>query len=250
MTRGWKNGIIATYTMKEDVLMKRILCILLGISLLLGTAVFAYAEEGEEDDTEYSQEAIAEMEEEEREAEEDIAAEITGEVYHEMSREDFNMNSPALYTAKMRKDFGGTIFAVRWARKEDIRPKDRLLECGGERIDILYVGLRWLIVRTKRDKGNVIGYIKREYVAQSDIVPVDPVNTPPLNVQKHTYIAKTATTCHVRKSMTPTSGSGDDGNNWVILKAGTELSIWKFYKGWAVVNYMREYGTSSCMKMP
>ena len=222
--------------------MKRILCILLGISLLLGTAVFAYAEEGEEDDIEYSQEALAEMEEEEREAEEDVAAVVTGEVYHEKTREDFNMNSPALYTARMRTDFGGSIWAVKWTSQEDRKAKDKLTECAGEKIDILYVGLRWLIVRTRRDKNNVIGYIKREYVAQSEIVPVDPVNTPPLNVQKHTYIAKTATTCHVRKSMTPTSGSGDDGNNWVILKPGTELSIWKFYKGWAVVNYMREYG--------
>ena len=42
--------------------------------------------------------------------------------------------------------------------------------------------------------------------------------------------------------MTPSTGDGDDGNNWVILKPGTELSIWKFYKGWAMVNYMREYG--------
>ena len=45
--------------------MKRILCILLGISLLLGTVSFAWAEEdGEEgeDDIEYSAEELAEME--------------------------------------------------------------------------------------------------------------------------------------------------------------------------------------------
>ena len=216
--------------------MKRILCILLGISLLLGMTSFAWAEE--EDDTEFSEEALAEAEAEEREAEEDIAAVIEGEVYREKTREDFNQNSPALYTAKMRTDFGGSIWAVKWARKEDIKPKDKLLECPGAKLDILYVGLRWLIVR----KDRTIGYIKREYVNQSEIVPVDPVNMPALNVQKHTYIAKTAMTCHVRKSMTPSKGDGDDGNNWVILKPGTELSIWKFYKGWAIVNYMREYG--------
>ena len=223
--------------------MKRILCILLGLSLLLGTAVFAYAEEGgDEDEMEYTQEQLAEMEEEEKEAEENVDAVVVGEVYHEKTREDFNMNSPALYTAKMRTDFGGTIYSRKWASLDDVTNKDKLLKCGGEKVDILYVGLRWLIVRTKRDKGNVIGYIKREYLNQNEIIPVDPVNTPPLNVQKHTYIAKTAMTCHVRKSMVPSKGSGDDGNNWVILKPGTELSIWKFYKGWAVVNYMREYG--------
>ena len=218
--------------------MKRILCILLGISLLLGTVSFAWAEEDGEDDIEYSAEELAEMEAEEKEAEDDVAAVVTGEVYHEKTREDFDLNSPALYTARMRTDFGGSIYAVKWASKEDIRPQDKLLECKGAKLDILYVGLRWLIVR----KDKTIGYIKREYVNQSEITPVDPVNTPPLNVQKHSYIAKTAMTCHVRKSMTPSQGSGDDGNNWVILKPGTELSIWKFYKGWAVVNYMREYG--------
>ena len=217
--------------MKEDVLiMKRILCILLGISLLLGMTSFAWAEE--EDDTEYSEEALAEAEAEEREAEEDKAAVVTGEVYHEKTREDFDLNSPALYTAKMRTDFGGSIYAIKWNSLDEVTNKDKLLECKGAKLEILYVGLRWLIVR----KDRTIGYIKREYVAQSDITPVDPVNTPPLNVQKHSYIAKTATTCHVRKSMTPSTGDGDDGNNWVILKPGTELSIWKFYKGWAMVN--------------
>ena len=33
--------------MKEDVLMKRILCLMLGLSLLLGTVCFALAEEAE-----------------------------------------------------------------------------------------------------------------------------------------------------------------------------------------------------------
>ena len=138
--------------------MKRILCILLGLSILLGSFAFAYAEEGGEDDEmEYTQEQLAEMEEEEKEAEENVDAVVTGEVYHEKTREDFNMNSPALYTAKMRTDFGGTIYARKWASLDDVTSKDKLLKCGGEKVDILYVGLRWLIVRTKRDKGNVIG---------------------------------------------------------------------------------------------
>ena len=41
--------------------MKSILCILLGLSLLLGSVSFAYAEDSEEeDDTVYSDEALAE----------------------------------------------------------------------------------------------------------------------------------------------------------------------------------------------
>lgn len=213
--------------------MKRILCFLLCLSLLAGLYAFALSEEGEGEDVEFTPEEEQEIKEEEEEAESDGIT-VVGEVYHEPTREDFTLDSPAIYTGKMRSDYGGSI----WAEKSTDNPKDRLLECKGKKIDILFVGLRWMIVR----RDNVIGYVKREYVAKSDIETVDPVNTPPFNVQKHTYIAKTATTCHVRKSMVPSSGDGDDGNNWVILKPGTELSIWQFYKGWAMVNYMREYG--------
>ena len=213
--------------------MKRFLCILLCLSVLASLACFAAAED-EEEEVEFSEEELEEMEEEQREAAEDTEAVVEGEVYHEKTREDFDLNSPAIYTGKMRSDFGGSI----WAVKDTSNPKNKLLECKGKKLDILYVGLRWMIVR----RDNVIGYVKREYVAKSDIETVDPVNTPPFNVQKHTYIAKTATTCHVRKSMVLSRSEEDDGNNWVILKPGTELSIWKFYKGWAMVNYMREYG--------
>ena len=211
--------------------MKRILCILLGLSLLLGAVSLALAE-SEEEDIEFSAEEEEEIREEEAEAESDGVV-VQGEIYHEKTKEDFNQSSPAIYTGVIRRDFGKVIWAEKTTEKGT-----KNYPAAGAKVDILYVGLRWLVVR----KDNIIGYVKREYIAQSDIAPVDPVNTPAINVQKHTYIAKAATTCHVRKSMTPSTGGGDDGNNWVILKPGTELSIWRFYKGWAVVNYMREYG--------
>ena len=222
--------------------MRRILCILLSVCMLLTVVSFALAEEdedtGEGDDVEFSDEEKREAEEEEKEAESDGIV-VEGETYHELNKEDFNLNSPAIYVGNMRTNYGGTIWAERKTSVE--YPDAKKLtksDIKGKKIDILYVGLRWMIVRYE----NIIGYVKREYVEQGTIKAVDPVNTPPVNVQKHTYIAKTAKTCHVRKSMVPTSGEGDDGNNWVILKPGTELSIWKFYKGWAMVNYMREYG--------
>ena len=211
--------------------MKRFLCILLCLSILASLACFAAAEEEEE--VEFSEEELEEMEEEQREAEEDKETVVQGEVYHEKTKEDFDMNSPALYTGVIRTDYGKVI----WAEKSTEKGT-KSYPAAGKKVDILYVGLRWLIVR----RDNIIGYVKREYIHKSDIETIDPVNTPPFNVQKHTYIAKTASTCHVRKSMVPSKGSGDDGNNWVILKQGTELSIWKFYKGWAMVNYQREYG--------
>ena len=210
--------------------MKRIICILLGLSLLLGSVSFAYAEE---DEVDYSDEELAEMEAEEKEAEDDVEAVVEGEVYKEKSKEDFNQNSPAIYTGVLRTDFGKVI----WAEKNTDKGTKNW-PASGKRVDILYVGLRWVIVRMD----SIIGYVKREYFKLGNITPIDPVNTPQMNVQKHTYIATTAMTCHVRKSMVPSKGDGDDGNNWVILKPGTQLSIWKFYKGWAMVNYMREYG--------
>ena len=59
--------------------MKRILCILLSLSLLLGTAVFAFAEEDDEE-PEFSAEEEKEIEEEEKELESDGAV-ITGSVH-------------------------------------------------------------------------------------------------------------------------------------------------------------------------
>ena len=216
--------------------MKRILCIILALGILTGTMSFAVAEEDE--DFQFSDEELREMQEEEDQAENYIEAEVQGEVYHEKTLEDFDMYSPALYKAKMRTDFNGTIYSEKWKSEEEITPKMRLADARGKKVDILYVGLIWFIVR----RDNVIGYVRRQQIAKSDIESVDPENIPPFNVQKHAYIAKTATTCHVRKSMTPSQGDGDDGNNWVILKPGTELSIWQFYNGWAMVNYWREYG--------
>ena len=193
--------------------MKRILCIILALGMLTGTMAFAVAEE--DDDIQFSDEELREMQEEEDQAENYVEAEVKGEVYHEMTREDFNANSPALYKAKMRSDYNGVIYSEKWKSEEDITPKMRLMDARGKKVDILYVGLIWFIVR----RDNVIGYVRRQQIAKGDIETVDPVNTP-----------------------TPSKGDGDDGNNWVILKPGTELSTWKFYKGWAMVNYWREYG--------
>ena len=216
--------------------MKRILCIILALGMLAGTFSFAIAEEDEE--VQLTEEDLREMEEDEEEAKNYVEAVVQGEVYHEKTREDFNSKSPALYKAKMRSDYNGIIYSEKWKSEDEITPRMRLMDAKGKRVDILYVGLIWFIVR----RDNVIGYVRRQQITKTDIESVDPANIPPFNVQKHTYIAKTATTCHVRKSMVPSSGDGDDGNNWVILKPGTELSIWQFYKGWAMVNYMREYG--------
>ena len=63
--------------------MKRILCIILALGLLAGTVSFAYAEE---DEIQFTDEELKEMEEEEQQAENYIEADVQGEVYHEKTR--------------------------------------------------------------------------------------------------------------------------------------------------------------------
>ena len=72
---------------------------------------------------------------------------------------------------------------------------------------------------------------------------LDPVNTPPFNVQKHQYIATVARECYVRKTMTKEPLEEKNYKSyWVKLNPGTRISIWQFQDGWAIVNYMRSYG--------
>ena len=213
--------------------MKRFICGILCLCLLCAVFGFAAAEEENEDPG-----LIDELIDEENEEIEQYGsngARASGKVYPEPSAEDFDLNSPAIYTCKLGPD--RPIFRIMDSKYE---AKNVLVrgQSGGMDADVLYVGLRWLIVR----RGTDIGYTMREWVDFGSIQPVDPVNTPPFNVQKHAYTAVTATKCHVRKDMSFNQGAEDDGNNYVILNPGTKLTVWKFYDGWAVVNYMREYG--------
>lgn len=226
-----------TVPMKGEVPMKRIVCLLLSLVLLCSAVSFASAagkKQAAEDEVE---ELTQEEENELLEEEDDSIFNVTGKVYPEPTLKDFDKNSPAIYTAKLRGKYSI------WAEMNTDQGTKRIVASNGNtrNVDILYVGLQWLIVRNQKD--NKIGYIKREWLTKvEDVIPVDPVNTPPMNCQKHAYTAVTATACHVRKTMDPSRGEGDDGNNWVILKPGTKITIWQFYEGWAMVNYMRAYG--------
>jgi len=226
-----------TVPMKGEVPMKRFVCLLLSLVLLCSAVSFASAagkKQAAEDEVE---ELTQEEENELLEEEDDSIFNVTGKVYPEPTLKDFDKNSPAIYTAKLRGKYSI------WAEMNTDQGTKRIVASNGNtrNVDILYVGLQWLIVRNQKD--NKIGYIKREWLTKvEDVIPVDPVNTPPMNCQKHAYTAVTATACHVRKTMDPSRGEGDDGNNWVILKPGTKITIWQFYEGWAMVNYMRAYG--------
>ncbi len=231
LDRGRENADNGS-VMKGVVRMRRFLCGFLCLCLLwTGLCFGAAAEDAEAELTEEELEEIRKLDEEVTEER------VTGRVYEEPTLKDFDMNSPAIYTCTIR-DGNPRIFS-----EKDKKSKVLMQRNGGiTNVEILYAGLRWVIVR----KDNIIGYVLREWTAgkthNGKPTAVDPSTTPVFGTQKHAYIAETATYCHVRKSMSFNEGEGDDGNNWVILNPGTKISIWQFYDGWAMVNYMREYG--------
>ncbi len=211
--------------LKKWISVLLVLCI--GITALPLTAL------GEEDDWGDEEEEVSEEEGRDAEGENTEDAASTGAVYMEKTKEDFNLNSPALYTGTITNLFTYSIFS-----EKDIHSKKLASNLKNTPVDILYVGLVWVIVRYKK----VIGYVKREYLAK-DITIVDPTTTPPFNVQKHQYIATVAKECYVRKSMSKEPLEEKEYDTyWVRLNPGTRISIWQFLDGWAVVNYMRSYG--------
>ena len=234
MTQARKKQII-DLLWKGAERMKRFICGILCLCLLwTGVCFTAAAEDVEAELTEEELEEIRKLDEE------DIEERVTGKVYQEKTLKDFNLSSPAIYTCSIRE--GNPCI---YSEKNPKMPRNTVLmrrNGGISNVDILYVGLRWVIVR----KDKTIGYVLREWTAgkihSGKPTAVDPSTTPVFGTQKHAYIAETATYCHVRKNMSFNEGEGDDGNNWVILNPGTKISIWQFYEGWAMVNYMREYG--------
>ncbi|MCR4877583.1 MAG: VanW family protein [Clostridiales bacterium] len=157
----------------------------------------------------------------------------TGLVYEEKTKEDFDANSPALYIGKFSNVFRYSIFS-----EKNVKSKKLARDLQNDSVEILYVGLVWVIVRYN----GIIGYVKREYLSK-DMTTVDPEHTAPFNVQKHQYIATVAKECYVRKSMSKEPLEEKELDTyWVKLNPGTRISIWQFMDGWAVVNYMRSYG--------
>lgn len=200
-------------------MLKRLLTLLMTICLLL-TALPVL---GEEEEPSLTQEEMDELLQLDEVNEDDEEQAHTGATYQEKSRGDFTIYSPALYTARIEN--ASSLFAQRDLNSERVAYISKV-----SRVDVLYVGSAWVIARYN----DAIGYIKRDRI--TDVQPVDPVNTPPYGVQKAAYVATTAQTCAVRKSMSNTDES------WVVLNPGTKLSIWKIQDGWAIVLYWRTYG--------
>ncbi len=101
-------------------------------------------------------------------------------------------------------------------------PKNKALE-------VLEVGPEWVQARY----GGKTGYLLRKRIYK--VTPVDPVNTPPYGVFKHTYMAVTADVAPVL--VAPQA----DAAVKVTLQPGAKISILDITDGWARVPYWREY---------
>ena len=111
-----------------------------------------------------------------------------GPQYELKTVDDFDKNSPALYTCTLKA--GTSAYDVRSIYV------DRIFRVGGAtKVDVLYLDPLWAIVRFRGQ----IGYVKRHRML--NVKPVDKTNTPPYGVQKHQYVAVTQDVAEVRVSM-------------------------------------------------
>ena len=200
-------------------MMKRLLAMLLaGLLLLCTLPALAENDETLSAEEEKEVEALDEVNDDD-----ESTVFHPGEVYHEAELRDFDLNSAAPYTCHILAM--SSLFSERSQTASRVTYNEGVVSA-----DVLYVGSTWAIVRYKE----YIGYIKRSRIY--DVKPADRVNTHPYGVQKSIYVATTAVTCHVRKSMS------NEDDSWVVLNPGTMLSIWRIQDGWAIVPYWRTYG--------
>ena len=169
------------------MIIRRILTALLALTVLAGglsMTTVALAEEMTEEDS-------AELAAAEGDDTEDIVVADPNAIYHEKTLADFTVDSPAIYRGRISDVIG------EYSIYSDKRIKSTRVVRGLKNtpVDILYVGLVWVIVRYD----GKIGYVKREYLTK-EFEAVDPVNTAPFQVQKHQYIATVAKECYVRKT--------------------------------------------------
>ena len=132
------------------------------------------------------------------------------------------MMTTALYTALTADDCIMFAQTSRTAKSVARIPKNKSIE-------ILAVDPEWVEARY----GGKTGYIVRTQIHK--VTPIDPVNTPPYGVFKHTYMAVTA-------DVTPVLHAPQaDAEVFITLQAGAKLSILDITDGWARIPYHRTY---------
>lgn len=189
--------------------MKRWIALLTALCLLVSITALAEDVDLEDAEPTLTPEELEELQEldEVNEEDENVPTNTVGAVYQEKSLSDFDAASPAVYTCK--------VLAKSSAYTERTTESSKVFyNQSSVTADVLYVGSAWAIIRYEGE----IGYIKRDRI--TNVTAVDPVNTCPYGVQKCTYIARTAVTCPVYKSMSPSDES------WVTLNPGTLVGLW------------------------
>ena len=126
--------------MKDMVFWRRMLSGLL--ALVIGLAVIPAAARAEEDEDAFAGEEIEGQEDAEGEDTENIAVADPNAVYHEKTLADFDVNSPALYKAKI-SDVIGTYSIY---SEKDTKSKAVVRNLKNTPVDVIYVGLVWVIV--------------------------------------------------------------------------------------------------------
>ncbi len=218
--------------------MKRLICLILALFTVLSAAVSA----GEDEMSEEDRATLAEMGETEDGVDDrGLFARLyntPGKVYQELTAEDFDENSPALWIGKLsdgRSIYEGTVTDDPNKSPSEQAPRSKKLftASGNTKVEILHIDPQWMILR----KDGIIGYTKRTYVELDSVETVDPENTPPINAQKHAWVATAGENCRVRVTMDGTK----DSNVFYTLAPGTKLTVWRFEDGWAIVNLWKTY---------
>ena len=200
--------------------MKRWVALLLTLCMVF--ALPAFAEEGTGELSKEEQKELEALDAADDDDDDD-AAPTVGAKYAEKELSDFNASSTALYTCRVQEQSSG--FAERSTKSARVFYNKSAVTA-----EVMYVGSAWAIIRYEGQ----VGFIKRDRI--SNVTPIDPVYTPPYGVQKSSYIATTAVTCPVYKSMSTSDAA------WVTLNPGTLVSLWKIEGEWAIVPYWRTYG--------
>jgi hypothetical protein len=136
--------------------------------------------------------------------------------------------SDVLYTANVTYNFANSVTLV--YAKPDTGSQVLSTFKAGKQLDVLWVLPNFAAIRTNGG----IGYILRHRI--ENVIPLDPVHTPPYGVEVNRfYSVLTQETC-VRES------PDTESRALITLQTGTVLSFIDINQGWARLIFKRQYG--------
>ena len=220
---------------------KRLLAGLLSLVLFLSINPFAFAEDIEDDDIDFSD---YEIEDSSLDLSDDAANDSV--VYKgTVDFPPFSMyTGEVLYTGKVVIKGGCSIRA-----EMDMDSKRLKTIPLYATIEILDVYADWLRIRYD----GVEGYGKRLWMyARPEAV--DPVNTPPYGVYRYNYVATCKEDTPIQLAPGPLTApvqtkAGPEQNAYLVLSPGAKISIIDVYDGWGRFFYWHTYGYVDMSKL-